>query len=203
VSGVSRGSGAAGTVSVVADRRVTLRGGGTISTSAEQTSGGNIQIQAGDRLDMRDSRIAASAGQNGGNLAIDPRFVLLNRSALAANAVNGNGGNMDIAAGTYLQSADSTIDVSSRFGLAGTVSITAPEVDVAGALTVLDSSLAGAEARLLDLCGRRAGGVAGGRAFSSFVVTARGGVPLAPGGFAPTFSIASRPASREDSARRK
>jgi hypothetical protein len=67
----------------------------------------------------------------------------------------------------------------------------------------LDSSLAGAEARLQELCGRWAAGVAGGRAFSSFVVTARGGVPLAPGGFEPSFAIATGPGSREDSTRRK
>ena len=132
-------------------------------------------------------------------VSIDPHFVLLNHSALAANAINGNGGNMDITAGTYLQSADSTIDVSSRFGLAGTVSITAPDIDVAGALVALNGSLAGAEARLLDLCGARASAaVAGGRTFSSFVVTARGGVPLTPGGLQPSFPIASGPAARED-----
>ena len=56
---------------------------------------------------------------------------------------------------TFLQSRTVRYDISSRFGLAGTMNITAPDVDVDGALTVLDSSLAGAEARLLELCGQR------------------------------------------------
>jgi hypothetical protein len=46
------------------------------------------------------------------------------------------------------------------------MNITAPDVDIDGALTVLDSSLACAEARLLELCGQRTTRV-GGNAYNA------------------------------------
>jgi hypothetical protein len=195
VTVASYGFGAAGDVNIAAGDSVILRNGAEISTLARQTSGGNLSIEAKTSLDLLDSRIAANAQQNGGNLDIDPDFVLLNRSSLVANAVQGNGGNMNIAAGTFLQSGDSTIDVSSQFGLAGTVSITAPEVDVAGALAVLPGNLAGADARLRDLCGARAGG----GTVSSFVVASRGGSALGPGAFAPSFIVITTQTSPSNS----
>jgi large exoprotein involved in heme utilization and adhesion len=111
---------------------------------------------------------------------MDPVFFILNNSALISKSSSANGGNITILSDFFFQS-DSIIDASAPFGLPGTVSVSAPEVDLSGSLVGLPGSLLDAEALLRPDCGVRLTGN-----ISSFIVLGRGGLPIAPGGFVPS-----------------
>jgi large exoprotein involved in heme utilization and adhesion len=127
---------------------------------------------------------------NGGNLTIDPVFFVINDSSLISRSSRGNGGNITILSDFFLESA-SIIDASAPFGLPGTVSVSAPDVDLSGSLVALPSNLLGTETQLRPDCGVRLTGN-----ISSFIVLGRGGMPLEPGGFIPSQLTTSPYADR-------
>jgi filamentous hemagglutinin family protein len=207
IQSASLGEGRAGTLSLNSSVDVLLTGNSSISTSAPQSSGGDIRVQAGNEIQLFDSQITAQAGPggggnitllapsliylldstltaqaagDGGNLTIDPVFFILNRSGLISKSTTANGGNITILSDYFFQS-ESVIDASAPFGLPGTVSVSAPEVDLSGSLIGLPSNLLSAETQLRPDCGVRLTAD-----ISSFVVLGRGGLPLEPGGFAPS-----------------
>lgn len=145
--------------------------------------GGNVHLAAPSLVYLRDSRItAASITGNGGNITIDPQLVVLDNSGLSASAIHGNGGNVNIISEFFLQS-DSTVDVSSEFGLQGTVTITAPDADLSGSLMPLEAEPIDAETLLRPDCAvRLPGGV------SSFSMLGRGGVPVEPDALLPAIA---------------
>ena len=207
IQSASLANGKAGTISVKSSQNVELSGGSTISTSALQSSGGNIRVQAGDEIRLVDSQITARAGPggggsvtlvapsliyllnstltaqavgDGGNLSIDPVFFILNNSSLISKSSSANGGNITILADFFFQST-SIIDASAPFGLPGTVSVSAPNVDLSGSLVGLPANLLDIETLLRPDCGVRLAGN-----ISSFILLGRGGLPIAPGGFVPS-----------------
>ena len=143
-----------------------LTDNGSISTSAPQSSGGDIRVQAGDSIQLStagsarkrdraeaatslcpapsliyllDSTLTAQAEGDGGNLTSKPVSFILNRSALISKSSSANGGNITILSDYFLQS-DSVIDASAPFGLPGTVKVSAPDLDLSGSLVGLPSS---------------------------------------------------------------
>lgn len=199
--------GAAGNISLRADQNILLTGGSAVSTSALNSSGGDIEAIAGAEIQLTDSRITAQAGPggggnitlkapaltyllrstlsaeavgDGGNLTIDPSFFILNNSALISRSSSANGGNISIFSDYFFQSS-SRIDASAPFGLPGTVSVSAPELDLSGMLIGLPGSLLDLEGQLRPDCRVRVAGKA-----SSFIMLGRGGLPVAPGGFVPS-----------------
>ncbi len=210
IQSASEGTGRAGTLSLESAKNVILTGNSSISTSAPQSSGGDIHVQAGDEIQVLGAKITAQAGPggggnislaapaliyllngtltaqaagDGGNLTIDPVFFILNHSALISKSSTANGGNITILSDYFFQSS-SLIDASAPFGLPGTVSVSAPEVDLSGALIGLPSNLLDAETRLRPACGVRLT-----ENISSFSVLGRGGLPMEPGGFVPSGMI--------------
>jgi hypothetical protein len=214
VRSASLSSGRAGAISMSADDSVLLEGNSLFSTSAPESSGGDISVIAGDEIRLYSSQITAQAGPggggsitvqapsliylldgtltaqavgDGGNLnIINPEFFILNRSSLISKSSSANGGNITILSDFFFQSS-SIIDASAPFGLPGTVSVSAPEVDLSGSLIGLPGNLLDAESLLRPDCAVRLLGNV-----SSFVVLGRGGLPLAPGGFLPSGSILLR-----------
>jgi large exoprotein involved in heme utilization and adhesion len=185
----STGSGDAGSITVSAVRLL-MRNGAAISTQAATANGGNITLNVGDLVYLLSSRVTASVNRetgNGGNITIDPQLVVLNHSSITATAAEGRGGNIRINAGTFIQSADSSVDASSAKGISGTVLITNPRVDVNGALVVLSSELRGRAAVLREACAAR-----GDRPVSSLVEAGRGGLPQEPEATLPALYIADR-----------
>lgn len=204
----SDGEGHAGTVSLKSSGDVLLASGGFISTSAPLSSAGEINVTVGNDLQLTDSQITARAGPggggniniespnlvyllhgaldtqavgDGGNLTITrPVFVVLNEGTLISKSSSANGGNITINSDFFLTSA-SVIDASAPFGLPGTVSVTAPNVDLSGSLVALPSTMLDASALLRPDCGVRLQDD-----ISSFTVMGRGGLPLEPGGFVPS-----------------
>ena len=206
-SSLEPGAGLDGNVVVNASDSVILTGQGLITTAAPNAAGGNISITAGSGIQLVDSRITAQAGPggggnitlkapdltyllrstlsaeavgDGGNLTIDPSFFVLNNSALISRSSSANGGNISILTDYFFQSS-SLIDASAPFGLPGTVSVTAPDLDLSGSLIGLSGSLLDLESQLRPDCRVRSAGNA-----SSFIMLGRGGLPLTPGGFIPS-----------------
>jgi len=208
-SGLS--TGAAGTLSISSGSDILLTGNSAISTSALQSSGGNIHVDAGHDIQLTDSQVTAQAGPggggnitltapsmiyllrgtltaqaegDGGNLSIvNPVFFIMNDGGLISKSTTKNGGNITILSDFFFQSG-STIDASAPFGLPGTVSVSAPQVDLSGVLVGLPSNLLDAENQLRPDCAVRLSGDV-----SSFIMLGQGGLPLEPGGFVPSGTV--------------
>ncbi|MGD8568852.1 MAG: hypothetical protein PVJ39_12230, partial [Gammaproteobacteria bacterium] len=124
-----------------------------IVTSATQSAGGEVNVQALSLVSLFNSDITAEAfgvsqGNDGGNVFIDPVNVVLNSSDLVARANAGNGGNITVRADAFLRSPGSNLDATSRTGVDGEVLVetlnqnvnvipvvTEPFLDVAGLLS--------------------------------------------------------------------
>src|SRR6185503_17746997 len=206
--------GKAGAISINVDNSIRLNGQTVISTSAPQSSGGNITLSAGSEVHLVGSEVTAQAGPggggsitvsapsqvylldstftaqaigDGGNLTVTgPVFFILNHGNLISKSSSANGGNITILSDFFFQSA-SVIDASAPFGLPGTVSVSAPQVDLSGSLIGLPSNLLDAGTQLRPDCAVRFLGDV-----SSFVVLGRGGLPIEPGGFVPSGAIPLR-----------
>jgi hypothetical protein len=161
--------------------------GGTISTQAVTSDGGNIKLTAPNIVRLNGSEITTSVESGvggGGNIEIDPEFVILNKSRITANAFGGPGGNILIIADNFIASADSSVTASSQLGVQGTIVIQAIDTDIAAAIAHLPGSFLDASALLPARCAARGGG-----SESSFVVAGRGGVPVDPDGYLPSSFV--------------
>ncbi len=149
----------------------------TVTTSAEQASGGGIKLTAPNTIFIADSILTSSVkgqvGSNGGNISIDPVAVASQNSQISATANASAGGNINVvASGTALVSPMSVLDASARpAGVSGSVKIDAPIQVLGGTLVPLKVSYSQAA-----LSGDRCAADPQGR-FSSFVQTGRDGVP--------------------------
>lgn len=179
VSASSTGPGDAGNISINAGQRFEMRDS-SVKTEAAQASGGNIDIQAVDRVRLVNSTISSSvqggSSTAGGNITIDPNSVILQNSQILAQAVQGNGGNISIFTPFFLADASSVVDASSQFGLSGTVTIQNPTSNLSGTLGTLSSKPKQAQTWLTQRCAALANGQA-----SSFVVAGREQLPPDPG----------------------
>jgi filamentous hemagglutinin family protein len=211
ISASGQSTGPAGTLSIRSGSDIQLTGNSAITTSALQSSGGDIHVDAGQNIQVTDSQITAQAGPggggnitltapsmiyllngtltaqadgDGGNLSIiNPVFFIMNNGGLISKSTSANGGNITILSDYFFQSG-STIDASAPFGLPGTVSVSAPEVDLSGSLIGLPSNLLDAENQLRPDCAVRLNG-----GVSSFIMLGHGGLPIEPGGFVPSETL--------------
>ena len=155
-----------------------------ITSQAGPGGGGNISVSAPSMIYLLNSTLTAQAEGDGGNLSIvGPEFFIMNNGGLISMSSSANGGNITILSDYFFQSS-STIDASAPFGLPGTVSVSAPQIDLSGVLVGLPGNLLDAENQLRPDCAVRLVGDV-----SSFVVLGRGGLPLAPGGFVPSGPV--------------
>jgi hypothetical protein len=211
IQSASTGAGRAGRVAVEATGDFTMSGGSFISTSALASSGGDVWVEAGGDVRIDGGRVTAQAGPggggnlsvtapdlvyvldgtltaeavgDGGNLSVDTGFFIVNRGSLVSRSSTANGGNITLRSDYFLRS-DTVIDASAPFGVPGTVSVSAPDVDLAASLLALPDTLLGLETLLRPDCGVRLGGD-----ISSFILLGRGGLPVEPGGFLPSGTVA-------------
>ncbi|HSL03494.1 MAG TPA: hypothetical protein VK901_08150, partial [Nitrospiraceae bacterium] len=163
----------------------------SMTTEASQASGGQIKIITPEMIRVINGRVSTSvAGAEndtaGGNITIDPQFVVLQNSQVIAQANAGAGGAIDIiATSAFIADPFSIVDASSTLGISGTVNIQSPLQNIGGELTALSQEFSSAAALLAQQCAARA---AGGT-FSTFVVAAREGLPMEPGGFLASPSL--------------
>jgi large exoprotein involved in heme utilization and adhesion len=118
--------------------------------------------------------VAGGEGK-GGNIFIKPFLMVQDGSRIAASALKGEGGNIDIVAGQFIQSPDAEIDASSVESISGTITIAAPNVDIAGTLVRLPGTFLDAGSQLRESCASR-----GGSPTSSITAGGRGGLPPDP-----------------------
>jgi filamentous hemagglutinin family protein len=184
----SEGTGKGGNIQLQADF-LTLDNQAFISAETTSNQGGNIDLSISDLLLMRhNSNISATAGTakaggDGGNIDINAKFIVAvpqENSDITANAFEGKGGNINITTQgifgiEFRQRATALSDLtaSSEFGLAGTVAITTPDVDLGKGLVDLPETF---QAPLLA-SGCRTQGT---QTASSFVNVGRGGLPPNP-----------------------
>ena len=209
----SEGSGQAGTITLQSLGNITLRNGASISTSAPQSGAGQIEVNSAAQVLVSDSAITARAGPggggnitirapnlvyllrgafdtqaegDGGNLTVQTESFVVNHGNLISRSSSANGGNISILSAYFLKSG-TVIDASAPFGLAGTVKVTAPDLDLSASLIALPGSMLDAESQMRPDCAvRTTEGV------SSLVILGRGGLSLEPGGFIPAGAADSR-----------
>src|SRR4051812_12130428 len=176
----SQGSGSGSAISITAADMLQLDNA-DIRTRTASANGGNVTLKAGRLFDLRNSTVTTSVTGgtgNGGNIFINPPlpFMVLNNSQIIANAQKGHGGDITIRAGQLIRSSDSVIRAALEESVAGTITITAPNTDVADSLVVLPETFFDASSQLRVACAAR-----GGRPGSSFARGGRGGLPPDPG----------------------
>ena len=184
--------GSAGDVTVVVADRLLLDGG-SISTELALAGGGEIRLLVGDLIDLHDGEVETSVAggddPTAGNVTIDPEILIIDGSRIQANArgaPRGAGGEITIVADNILvpdgdfQALVDRGDIGATGGPAGvdgTIVVSAPEVDLAGGLVVLEGALLDAASQLRERCGARRDVGA-----SSFTGVGRGGLPPSPDG---------------------
>jgi len=152
-----------------------------IDSQAGPGGGGNITLKAPSMIYLQNGTLTAQAIGDGGNLTIsDPVFFLMEGGGLISESTTKNGGNITILSSYFFKSG-STINASAPFGLPGTVSVSAPEVDLSGVLVGLPVNLLDAESLLRPDCAVRSAADV-----STFILLGRGGLPIEPGGFVPS-----------------
>ena len=125
LSASSAGLGTAGDINVTASKTINLDGG-IIKTVSEQSSGGNININAIEYIGLFNSLISSEANGDGGNISIDPVLLIMSNTDIIANANLGNGGNIDIVADNMVISGDTIIEASSSTGIDGEIIVESP-----------------------------------------------------------------------------
>jgi filamentous hemagglutinin family protein len=182
------GSGLAGDINVTSGQDIVLGNGGLVSTRAQTSDGGNINLSAPNVIQLTSSEISTSVESGlggGGNINLDPKFITLNHSQIVANAFGGPGGNISLTATDgIIISPDSIISASSALSTQGTIEFNSPDTDVATGIAVLPASF-------LDVSRLLRGGcdTAGGRA-SSLGVASRSTLPVHPDSYLPSFGVA-------------
>jgi large exoprotein involved in heme utilization and adhesion len=154
--------GRSGSISITARDTFRLFNGGRVSVETAQANAGDIILNVGRLLHLRDqSSITTSVagGQgDGGNIFIDPVFTVLDGgSEIVARAREGLGGDIRITSDFFFQSPDSIVDASSEFSVSGTVEIDSPDIDILGGLTELPAGFFDAAALLTTPCAERSG----------------------------------------------
>jgi len=145
ITTLATAAGFAGNINLEALRSIDVSDG-RIRTDSEQSGGGNITIDAVERLYLNRGELTASArglntGDDGGNVSIDPVFILLNDGRIVAQAIAGDGGIIQLQSDVFLSDRQSLISATSEQGNDGEVRIIAPDNGVTGVLGVLEVEL--------------------------------------------------------------
>ncbi len=179
------GSGAAGSVSVLADR-VDLRSGARITVDADVAPGGSVRLGAPEApagtillrraevvADVNRATTAAAGAPDGGNVTMIGDLIAIDaESGVTARAVVGDGGVLDFRGGLVLVPDPGVLDVESQQGESGEIRIEGLE-ETAAALARIEPGLFDPRELLGDPCAAAASGR------SSLVLAGAGGARVA------------------------
>ncbi len=153
VSEAETNGGDAGTINISADA-VSLSGESFIASESQSGGGGNMTIDAKERIHLSDSDIRNSirygGEEAGGSFHIESEFVVLNHSRIKTGVHEGEGGDIHIR-GNFVSSSDSSVDAS------GQLTIESPDMDISGDLTVLPETFMDASRWMRTPCAQRSG----------------------------------------------
>jgi len=162
---------------------------------------GSVTLEASHLVHLDGGFITTSVGSAaGGNIAIDPVFVILeNGSRILATADDGGtGGAIRIATENFFAFPGSEVSADSSIQeLSGTVEIHSPDVNLAGSLAELPSTVLDASAQMRPRCAARKSGERVG----SFALRGPGGIPAEPDGWLPAPLLPDVGAALADQAR--
>jgi filamentous hemagglutinin family protein len=184
----SRGTG--GPVRLNASDTLTMDRAEILAQTTTQ-EGGDVTVAVGRLFDLHDSELTTSVAGgtgSGGDITIKSFLMVVDGSDIVARAQKGHGGSIKIEAGQFIQTPDATINASSAESISGTITIAAPNIDIAGSLVVLPETFLDASSQLRETCAAR-----GGRPASSFSAGGRGGLPPDPGAPLPASSFEQPP----------
>lgn len=153
----------------------------TTATESRQANGGNIKIQAIDRVRFVNSTLSTSVQGtegSGGNIFIDPQVVVIQGSAVTAQAVGGAGGTMTFVTPLFLADSASVVSASSQRGPSGTVTIQSPTSNLSGTVGQLTAKPSQPQVLLQSHCAAKSG-----NGLSTFLLTGRNSLPDEPGGW--------------------
>ncbi|WP_413171963.1 filamentous hemagglutinin N-terminal domain-containing protein [Anabaena azotica] len=182
VTVTNQGTGDGGSLKINANT-IQLQNQAFIEARTLSGNGGNIDIQVGNSLRLRDRSQITSTAQgngNGGNITINSPIIFgWENSDIVANAFQGTGGNININTQGILgleyrseMTLENDITASSQFGVNGTVKVNTIGVDPNSGLIELPANVTDASQQIATGCADTSG--------SSFVATGRGGVPQNP-----------------------
>ena len=159
--------------------------GSRIAVSAPKGDAGEIRIEGGSLLDIRNrSEILAEAAGTGGNIFIDgARHLALDHSLVSANASIGQGGNIQISPDVYLANLSVLTATGGTDADDGTVNIDS-QAFLTGAEGQLEASPLDVTDSLQPECTDWADTKAG-----SFIRAGRGGSARLPGGYLPSLRL--------------
>ncbi len=176
----SESSGEAGTIRIYANT-MRLSDGASVSTSARNADGGDIDMTIPHLFYLNHAEITTSVGGglgNGGNIRLYPDLAVMNHSEIIADAHGGNGGNIYIVANRFIASPQSRVSASSELGIDGQIEIDANETDMMSNLAILPTSFQDVSIWMRDPCqGRNAGNI------GSLLIKGREGMPDEPEDF--------------------
>jgi hypothetical protein len=149
----------------------------SISTRANSGNGGEIRIDDGNIMDLKQSSVTTSVDTalgNGGNITVISPALVLDNGMIQANAYSGRGGDVFIQVDSLIGSQGklyqglaepitwkdnvphvpgfNVIQAASKFGLSGTVNVTSPQINLSGVLAGLSTSAFGRDLLSQDYC---------------------------------------------------
>lgn len=129
-----------------------------ITTTANIGNGGTIDIDGGELIHLQNAGFkttVSGANSNGGDILTTARMLVMDTGLIQANAVGGSGGDITLSLDTLLPSGNTlllggktivwqpfvpgfnVIQAASQAGVSGTVSVTAPQLNLSGILANL------------------------------------------------------------------
>ena len=158
------GQGNSGDIIVNANSVVLKNNSGIFATNESQ-NGGNINLQVGEDITLRDSSSISARAFNeatGGNLDIDARFIIAfpdGNNDIIASAERGQGGNININAESLfgiqerpLNDSTNDINASSDFSLDGNITVTTSGVNPIRGTVELPSNIVVPESTAQQAC---------------------------------------------------
>lgn len=189
----SLGSGSGGSIEIEADT-LSIRSGSDIASNAVGNVAGPVNVQT-NTLVVDNSQLLTNTDSptaDGGNISIDSNTVVLKGALIQANAISGRGGEILIQSDAVVPSLGQlSLDTPERAifqtdgpniiqavaptGISVPANINAPEIDVSGIITELDSNIDNTPAVTENPCAAIQAG-----STSSLYEKGRGGLPLLP-----------------------
>ena len=145
-----------------------------IRTTANTGNGGMITISGGELIFLKNAGFMTTVGgadSNGGDIAISADMLLMDSGIIQANAVGGSGGNIALNLNALIPSCNmlilggapvnwqafmsgfNVIQAASQAGVSGTLSVTAPQLNLSGIIANLGGPQFDTQIISQDYCG--------------------------------------------------
>ncbi|MDD5228470.1 MAG: filamentous hemagglutinin N-terminal domain-containing protein [Methylococcales bacterium] len=190
ITSQSTGNIAAGNIAINFANRLNMNSS-FITTEANTGDGGSIKVNGGELIYLKNSGFKTTvSGENGngGDISAKAEMLIMDTGLIQANAKSGNGGNINLALQALIPSADTlikggktvdwntspstrnVIQAASQTGVSGTVTNSAPQLNLSGVLANVGNSNFDNNLISQDYCALGQG--------SSLTKKGKGGLPL-------------------------